>query len=91
MGDVETNMPVFSTTVYGVADAEVSSLCDPFWTLQNGGYCSDANGNYIRRDGTIVPVQELTGDRQLVRGVDNSTLVVIALSAIVLGLLMRNS
>ena len=92
MGNVEDPGLVFSTTVYGRPDPEVAALCDPFWTLQNGGYCSDANGNYIRRDGTIVPVQELTGDRnQLVQGVDNSTLVVVALVAIGLFGLARSN
>lgn len=91
MGNVEESGVVFRTTVWARPDLEVAALCDPFWTLQNGGYCSDAMGNYIRRDGTVVPVEELTGDRQqLVSGIDNSTLVVIALAAIGIGLLMRN-
>lgn len=88
MGNVEDTGLVFSTTVYARTDPAIAALCDPFWTLQNGGYCSDSNGNYIRSDGSIVPVEELTGERnQLVSGVDNSTLVVIAFALIGLGLL----
>jgi hypothetical protein len=33
--------------------------CDPFWTQQNGGICSDPSGNYLRPDGTIVTSDEV--------------------------------
>lgn len=51
----------FSTTVYARRDTEIAQQCDPFWTVQNGGYCSDDLGNYIRRDGSVVAIEELTG------------------------------
>lgn len=51
----------FSTTVYATPDAAAAAAaaaagCDPFWTMMNGGYCSDALGNYLRRDGSVYRV-----------------------------------
>lgn len=33
--------------------------CDTFWTLMNGGVCSDSMGQYLRADGTPVSFEEL--------------------------------
>jgi hypothetical protein len=47
------------------------SMCDPFWTLMNEGYCSDSNGQYLRRNGQIARVDGVSGNRRWIAGVSN--------------------
>lgn len=77
-------MPDFSTTVWGVPDPENNALaaqCDPFWTAMNGGFCSDSMGNFIRKNGSLVTVEEIVrggaerNAQQWLPGVSNSLLL----------------
>ena len=86
-------MADFSTTVYATApvDTETARLCDPFWTMMNGGFCSDVNGNYIRKDGKLITFENLTQEKQLIAGVSNSALLVFALVLVGVAVVARRT
>lgn len=67
--------PDFSVTVYGAGPTgtppAAATHCDPFWSFMNGGYCSDALGNYIRRDGSPIQVGGVAPSKRWMAGVSN--------------------
>jgi len=79
----------FSTTVYASSGAQgpaaVAAQCDPFWTSMNDGYCSDALGNYIRRDGTVIRVDGVATSKRWFPSVSNELVLAgVALIAVLL-------
>lgn len=77
-------MADFSTTVWGFPDPDnntTAAMCDPFWTTMNGGFCSDTLGRYVRKNGSLVTVEEIVrggaerNANQWLPGVSNALLL----------------
>lgn len=43
----------------GAVATSTDERCDAFWTMMNGGICSDSLGQFLRKDGTPVTFDEL--------------------------------
>lgn len=58
-----------------IADQQSNEKCNAFWTMMNGGVCSDSMGRYLRRDGTPVTFEEQVGSKS--QGVDLGQILLI--------------
>lgn len=67
------------------AVATTDARCDAFWTMMNGGVCSDSMGQFLRKDGTPVSFEELVGAKP---EQDSATKFVLVGSIVLLGIVL---